>query len=79
MAGWLAQYLPWLFVARQLFFFYMTPVVPFMMLALGGSLTDLAERSRRRRTVVIGFLVAVGALVWFYFPVLTGALHGRSL
>ena len=79
MAGWLAQYLPWLFVARQLFFFYMTPVVPFMMLALGGSLTDLAEGSRRRRTLVIGFLVAVGALVWFYFPVLTGALHGRNL
>jgi len=79
MAGWLAQYLPWLFVARQLFFFYMAPVVPFMMLALAGSLTDLAEGSRRRRTLVIGFLVAVAALVWFYFPVLTGALHGRNL
>ncbi|MGH2708933.1 MAG: phospholipid carrier-dependent glycosyltransferase, partial [Actinomycetota bacterium] len=29
--GWASQYLPWLVVARPLFTFYMTPVVPFMM------------------------------------------------
>ena len=45
--GWLFAYVPWIFASRTSFFFYMTPVVPFMMLALAGGLIDLARWARR--------------------------------
>jgi dolichyl-phosphate-mannose--protein O-mannosyl transferase len=80
-------YVPWLLVPRPQFFFYTTPITPFLVLACVYALRDLADvRYRALHTagradrsvrpylpVTVAFvLVAVGLFVWFW-PVLTGA------
>ena len=77
MTGWLVQYLPWLAVSRPLFFFYMTPVTPFMDLALAGSLVALAASSPFRKRVVVVYLIGMAVLLAYYYPGLIGALHPR--
>ncbi|HEU5001397.1 MAG TPA: phospholipid carrier-dependent glycosyltransferase [Actinomycetota bacterium] len=79
MTGWLAQYLPWLAVTRPLFFFYLTPVVPFMDLALAGSLVALAATSPSRRRLAAVFLAAVVVVLIYDYPGLVGALHPHLL
>jgi dolichyl-phosphate-mannose-protein mannosyltransferase len=70
--AWAAQYLPWVLVARPLFLFYMTPVVPFMMIALAASLSALRRRGRKSRRFVIGYLiVGVVLMTLVFYPVLT--------
>jgi dolichyl-phosphate-mannose-protein mannosyltransferase len=70
-AAWGAQYVPWLFVTRPLFFFYMTPIVPFMMIGLAAGLTRMIDAGRLERWLVGGFLViGVGVMLWFFYPVL---------
>lgn len=83
-AAWAVQYLPWLLVERPLFFFYMTPAVPFMMIALAAALAALARRGLAGRILVVGFLLAgVGAMLVLFYPVLTAVEidfdHWRSL
>jgi len=69
----LFQYLPWFKAARTSFFYYMTPVVPFTMLALTGTLRDIARGSRFRTGLVCVYLaIACGGLLWFWFPDLVG-------
>jgi dolichyl-phosphate-mannose-protein mannosyltransferase len=71
-AAWAAQYLPWVLVARPLFFFYMTPIVPFMMISLAASLDDLRRRGRKGRRVVRAYLIiAVGVMLSLFYAVLT--------
>ncbi|MGH2703883.1 MAG: phospholipid carrier-dependent glycosyltransferase [Actinomycetota bacterium] len=71
VAGWASQFLPWLIVARPLFFFYMTPVVPFMMLGLASGLRSLAGRSRGWRALVVAFVVlGVGVMVVWLYPII---------
>lgn len=71
--GWLAQYLPWLVVGRALFFFYMTPVVPFMMIGLAGALGSLKEVARPLKWAVLAYLIiAVGMVTVYFYPVLVG-------
>jgi dolichyl-phosphate-mannose-protein mannosyltransferase len=81
----LAQYLPWLIVPRPQFFFYVTPITPFFVLAVVYGLrrlaavrvNDRAEDGLTRRArpwipvVVVYVLVVVAMFVWFW-PVLTG-------
>ncbi|MEP6477283.1 MAG: phospholipid carrier-dependent glycosyltransferase [Actinomycetota bacterium] len=43
------QYLPWFFVSRPQFFFYMTPMVPFLVLAAVYSARDLADMRIEQR------------------------------
>lgn len=72
LAGWGFQYLPWLAVARPLFFFYMTPIVPFMMIALARGLASLKELGWPFRVLVYVFLFGgVTALLVYFYPVLT--------
>ena len=50
----LGQYLPWYFASRPLFFFYVTPVTPFFVLALVYVLKQMSEfRFRIKAPVVI--------------------------
>lgn len=72
MVGWLFQYLPWFLAERTSFFYYMTPIVPFMMLALAAALYYFARGSKLRTCLVIGYLVVGVATVWFWYPVVTG-------
>lgn len=72
------QYFPWYLTQRTSFLFYMTPVTPFMVLAVTYGVRDLAGvrmgRRRARSLVPAAALVVVVALVLFVFflPILTG-------
>ncbi len=75
----LALYVPWFLVARPQFFFYMTPITPFLALADTYLVKDLSEahvagsRSRPYLPVAVGFIVVSVALFAFFWPVLTGS------
>ncbi|MDQ4148811.1 MAG: phospholipid carrier-dependent glycosyltransferase [Actinomycetota bacterium] len=72
VAAWAAQYLPWLLVSRPLFFFYMTPVVPFMMIGLAAALSAWRRNGRVAHRVVTLYLVlGVGGMLLLFYPVLT--------
>lgn len=78
------QYLPWFFVSRPKFFFYIAPVAPFLVLAVTWLVRELARwrvepqegddttRSVRPLLPVAVLIVAasLAAFVWFW-PVLT--------
>ena len=73
LVGWGSQYLPWLAVPRALFFFYMTPAVPFMMIGLGGALAAMKRDSKLGNILVWTFLViGVGVVGYLFYPILTG-------
>ena len=72
LAAWAAQYVPWLLVSRPLFFFYMTPAVPFMMIALAAALGVLREAGTiPRRLVKVYLIVGAGVMLMIFFPILT--------
>jgi len=79
------QYVPWFFVGRVQFLFYMTPVVPFIVLAVVYTLRDLSslrvsgigseteERGVRPfLPLAFGVVAAAVVLFAFFWPVLTG-------
>ena len=80
----LAQYVPWFAVSRPQFFFYFTPVTPFLVLAVvyalrrlagvriePGEADDAVRAARPWLPVVVGVVViSVAAFAWFW-PVLT--------
>lgn len=69
--AWAAQYVPWLFVSRPLFFFYMTPIAPFMMIGLAAGLSALRDTGRLPRWAVTAFIVTgVGLMTIYFYPVL---------
>jgi dolichyl-phosphate-mannose-protein mannosyltransferase len=80
LVAFASQYVPWFFVARTAFLFYMTPMTPFMVLGVTYGLRELWDVQSRstdrvvrpfRALVVLLVLAAVGMFV-FFFPVLTG-------
>jgi dolichyl-phosphate-mannose--protein O-mannosyl transferase len=78
------QYLPWFFISRPKFFFYIAPVAPFLVLAVTWLVRELArwrvepqEGDDARRAVrpllpvaILVVLAAIAIFVWFW-PVLT--------
>lgn len=71
-AAWVVQYLPWLLVARPLFFFYLTPAVPFMMIGLAAGLDGLRRGTRMSRKLIWLFLLlGVAVMLVVFYPVLT--------
>ncbi|HEX2025008.1 MAG TPA: phospholipid carrier-dependent glycosyltransferase, partial [Actinomycetota bacterium] len=76
----LVQFLPWLLVSRPLFLFYMTPVTPFLALALAFVLRDLAALRFRRVAIpaVATVIVACLGLFAFFWPVLTAENISRE-
>jgi dolichyl-phosphate-mannose-protein mannosyltransferase len=87
LAFWAGQYVPWLVVGRPLFFFYMTPVVPFMALGVAyaavwlnrGPIGHCSPRERsgsllRQPGTVAAIVVAVASVVLlaYFYPILTG-------
>ncbi|CAN5345821.1 phospholipid carrier-dependent glycosyltransferase [soil metagenome] len=78
VVGFAFQYFPWFATGRTSFLFYMTPITPFLVLAVVYALERLADvrvgPSRARvlaPLVVVAVLLAVGVF-GFFFPVLTG-------
>jgi dolichyl-phosphate-mannose--protein O-mannosyl transferase len=69
---YLVQYLPWLFVLRPNFLFYMTPAVPFLCLTLTYVVWRLSANMYLRWLPAVVGVLALAAFAFFY-PVWTGA------
>jgi dolichyl-phosphate-mannose--protein O-mannosyl transferase len=76
----LAQWLPWFLIASRVqFFFYMTPITPFMVLAMTYSLKDLSEvqlagsKARAFLPAAVLIIVASVAVFAFFWPILIGS------
>ena len=80
VVGYSAGYLPWFFnIDRQMYFFYMTPVAPFLVMAIALVLGDLLakrtagiERQLLSLAVVCGYVGLVVANFAFLWPILNG-------
>lgn len=70
------QYVPWLFVTRPLFLFYMAPITPFLALGATLMLRDVAGLGTRLRPLAMAAAaLAVSAVVAafvFFWPLLVG-------
>lgn len=74
----LSQYLPWILKAgRVQFLFYMTPIVPFIVLAAVYVLKEMADVKPRHASIrpfapiATGLVIAAIALFAFFYPILT--------
>jgi dolichyl-phosphate-mannose--protein O-mannosyl transferase len=74
--GYVAMYVPWLYIGRSQFLFYMLPAVPFMCLGVVATLRKLPARLGRDLGIAFAALVAAAALA--YIPIWIGAWVGRS-
>jgi dolichyl-phosphate-mannose-protein mannosyltransferase len=78
----LFQYVPWLLIPRPLFLFYMTPVTPFLALAMAHALHDISGSEaleRARLAPAAGLVLAVSVVAFLYFwPVLVGSPLSRA-
>ena len=59
LCAWVLQYVPWARFSRPEFFFYMTPIVPFMMLALALTLRDVVRGCLKEGVLVAACLAVV--------------------
>ena len=70
LTAWVSQFVPWLPFSRPQFFFYMAPIVPFMMLGLAATLKDIVHGYQRDTALAIAGAVTILAgatalvLVW---------------
>ena len=71
LAFFFLQYLPWLFVARPNFFFYLTPAVPFLCLGLAYAVWRLSANTFLR-WLPAGVAVLVLVAFLFWYPVWSG-------
>ena len=69
----IALWVPWVTQDRAMFIFYMTPVVPFIVLLQGAALAKLLRSGPGGAVLATVLLLGVVALFWFHWPVLTGA------
>ncbi len=74
VVGYMAQYLPWMFVTRSTFIYHYFPSVVFVVLMIMYSFRQLQEKVSRR--AFLGFAVVYGAVVvalfLLFYPVLSG-------
>jgi dolichyl-phosphate-mannose-protein mannosyltransferase len=63
------QYFPWLVSPRPVFFFYATPLVPFVCYALAYAATRLGSHRRLRWVPPVVATIAVGSFL-FWYPIL---------
>lgn len=81
--GYLAMYLPWFFVARSQFFFYMLPAVPFMALGVVAILRGLPQRAAHVSGFAFAVVVTLIAVLylppWIGWPTSAEWLRGMRL
>jgi dolichyl-phosphate-mannose--protein O-mannosyl transferase len=65
------QYLPWFFISRPQFFFYMTPIVPFLVLAAVYTARELSDMRIQQRDPRTGEVVGRSTL-FPYRPIVWG-------
>lgn len=74
--GFAALYVPWLFVGRTQFVFYLLPAVPFMCLAVVATIRRLPRPAGRATAAVLCGAVALAAMA--YAPLWTGMWIDRG-
>ena len=73
-----SQWLPWFLASRTSFFFYMTPITPFLVLAVVYALRDMSayragyDGARVLAPVAAAYVVLAVAAFAFFFPILNG-------
>jgi dolichyl-phosphate-mannose--protein O-mannosyl transferase len=78
LAQWLFWFIPGISLQKVQFFFYATPLAPFLVLGVTYVLRDLSRirlagsRSRPFLPVAVGWVGLAVALFVFFWPVLTG-------
>ncbi len=70
--GYLAQYLPWVFISRTTYIYHYFPSIPFVVLMIGYSLSKLAKDSKKRQVAVFVYVAATIGLFVLFYPVLSG-------
>jgi dolichyl-phosphate-mannose-protein mannosyltransferase len=82
LLGFAVAYVPWLFVSRQTFLFYMTPAVPFMSLTLVAGVRCAPGRIRTGIGVAVaaagGVVAALLMPLWLGLRVGPGWMHAAS-
>ncbi len=83
LVGYGAGYLPWFFnLNRQMYFFYVTPLAPFLVIAICLVLGDVLNRARvgvERRYLSVGIVALYIGLVVANFVWLLPMLNGTSI
>jgi dolichyl-phosphate-mannose--protein O-mannosyl transferase len=70
--GYLAQYLPWIFVGRTLFIYHYFPSVPFVILMIGYVMNDLVKNNKRDKKWCYIYVAVSVLLFILFYPVLSG-------
>lgn len=70
--GYLAQFLPWVFVTRTTYIYHYFPSVPFVILMITYALKKFAGSSKKRRYAVFGYVALAVVLFIMFYPVLSG-------
>lgn len=84
MIGYLAQYLPWIFISRYTFLYHYFTCVPFLILMIGYSIYKGYNKKKTEKekkhflAKVIGYCTCAVALFFFFYPVLSGYPFGRE-
>ncbi len=73
-----ALWLPWSLSPRLMFFYYFSPSVPFLSLALGYQIHKLYQNSKTREVAILMIILMI---IWFImlFPFLTGIPLPKSI
>ena len=81
--GLAAQYIPWIFVSREVFIYHFFASVPFIILALSFVMKEVCENFSWGKKAVAGYLGATLILFIMFYPVLSGmeisSAYGNAL
>lgn len=72
LVGFLAQFLPWVFISRITFAYHYFPSILFLCLALAYVMNDLVESGRRWKPAVYGLTGGAAGLYALFYPALIG-------
>ena len=70
--GYLAQYLPWVFISRTTYIYHYFPSVPFVVMMIGYSISRLVKENKRLRVAAFVYVAAAIGLFVLFYPVLSG-------
>lgn len=78
--GYLAQFLPWVFVSRCTFIYHYFPSTPFVVLMIGYCIKVLSKKLNKKCLpfILFGYGAAVFFLFLYFYPVLSGELVEAS-
>lgn len=72
LCGFLAMYLPWVIIPRQAFIYHFFPCVPFVCIAIAYVFEKLVKEKHFPKKIVEIYVIAVIALYFIYYPVISG-------